>query len=83
MPGYKVTLELSQGELLQVGVCAESLTHLKKQVQEKFNLPQQESLDVFLEDGTLVCDEEYFKVLEPQTKFRVQPPGNYCTQHYT
>ncbi len=71
MVGYKVILETFEGGELQVGLVAESLAHLKKQVQEtvRSHVP----LHVFLEDGTLVCDEDYFQLLEPQTKLRVKP----------
>lgn len=71
MPGYKVAVELPSQTELQVGIFADSLTQLTQQVQRKFNIPG--PLSVYLQDGTLVCDEEYFSILEPQTKFRVKP----------
>ena len=71
MPGYKVSVELSGARLPQVGICADSLSLLKNKVQEKFLV--QGPVAVFLEDGTLVCDEDYFSSLEPQTKLFVRP----------
>lgn len=71
MPGYKVSVEFSGTQMPQVGICADSLRLLKNKVQEKFFV--QGPMAVFLEDGTLVCDEDYFSSLEPQTKLFVRP----------
>lgn len=56
---------------IKVGVVVHSLAQLHHYIKEKFGL-----LDVGIylaEDGTLVCDESYFSILEPQTELLVQP----------
>lgn len=55
---------------IKVGVVARSLEHLHSLMKEKFGLPD---ADITLEDGTLLCNEEYFNLLEPQTNLVVQP----------
>lgn len=54
---------------LKVGVVARSLVHLHSIIKEKFGLS---CAEVTLEDGTLLCNEEYFSLLEPQTNLVVQ-----------
>lgn len=53
---------------LKVGVVAQSLEHLQKVMKENFNLSQ---VSIALEDGTLICNEDYFNLLEPQTNLLV------------
>lgn len=55
---------------IKVGVVALSLEHLHSLIKEKFGL---HDADITLEDGTLLCNEEYFTLLEPQTNLVVQP----------
>ena len=54
---------------VKVGVVVQSLGHLHTVLKQKFGLSD---ADVSLEDGTLLCDEEYFNLLEPQTTLLVQ-----------
>ena len=54
---------------VKVGVVAQSLEHLHNLLKERFGLP---SAEITLEDGTLLCNEEYFSLLEPQTNLVVQ-----------
>ena len=56
----------------KVGVVARSLEHLHSMLSEEFSLSKPE---VSLEDGTLLCNEEYFNLLEPQTNLIVQDAG--------
>ncbi len=70
MAGYKVVVDILGRGQLQVGIVAESLVHLKKQIQEEFRI--EGDIHVYLEDGTLVNKEDYFKILEPQTKLRIK-----------
>ena len=58
---------------VKIGVVARSLQHLQEVLKEKFGF----SCSVIsLEDGTIVCSEEYFNLLEPQTSLVVQQPAN-------
>lgn len=54
---------------VKVGVVAQNLQHLKEVLKEKFGLSQ---TVISLEDGTIICSEEYFDLLEPQTSLVVQ-----------
>lgn len=56
-------------EGLQVGVVARDFTHLKEVLEARYALGKDARL--YLEDGTLVCDQDYFELLEPQTKLTV------------
>ena len=58
---------------VQVGVVARNYKNFREQLQMKYGL--EKDFQVFLEDGTQVCDEEYFDVLEPQTKLTVVQRG--------
>ena len=53
----------------QIGVAAKSLQHLRDTLQAKMGLSNKFKLT--LDDGTIVCDPEYFKLLERQTKLNV------------
>ncbi len=55
---------------LQVGVVAKSYDHFLEVVQDKFGFVK-DRFQLFLDDGTLICDQEYFELLEPQTKLTV------------
>ena len=62
----------------QIGLAATSLSHLRSILEAKLGLTERYKLT--LEDGTIVCDPEYFKLLERQTKITVvlaspRPPG--------
>ena len=53
----------------QIGVAAKSLQHLRDTLQTKMGLSN--TFKLTLDDGTIVCDPEYFKLLEHQTKLNV------------
>lgn len=57
----------------QVGVVAKNYQNFRELLQVKYGL--ENDFQVFLDDGTQVCDEEYFEVLEPQTKLTVVQRG--------
>ena len=54
-----------------VGIVAYNYSHLRQVIAHKFSVGQ----DFFLQqlDGTLVCDEEYLKLLKPGTPLVVVP----------
>lgn len=54
---------------LQVGVVARSYDHFREVLQNKLGLAKDSR--VYLGDGTLICDQDYFELLEPQTKLTV------------
>ncbi len=54
---------------LKVGVVARSLDHLRSVLKDKFGLSE---AAISLEDGTLLCSEDYFNLLAPQTNLVVQ-----------
>ena len=54
---------------IQIGIAARSLNHLRQLLRTKLGLSDRFKLT--LEDGTIVCDPEYFKLLEHQTKLTV------------
>lgn len=56
-----------------VGVVAQSYDHFREVLTTKLGL--QKDFRMFMEDGTLVCDEDYFHLLEPQTKLTVVEPA--------
>ena len=64
---FKVCIPSQNG--LQMGVVANSLEHLGAVLEQKLRIAKQ--MRVYLGDGTLVCDEEYFQLLKPQTKLTV------------
>jgi len=64
---FKVCVPSKNG--LQLGVVASSLEHLGAVLEQKLGIAPQ--MRVYLGDGTLVCDEEYFQLLKPQTKLTV------------
>lgn len=57
---------------VKVGVVAQSLEHLHSLLEEKFGLAGAD-IQITLEDGTIICNEEYFNLLEPQTNMVVSP----------
>lgn len=54
---------------VQIGIAAKSLHHLRQLLRAKLGPPERYKLT--LDDGTIVCDPEYFKLLEHQTKLTV------------
>ena len=70
----------------RIGVAASSYAHLRQIVRHKYKVSGEFCLQQ--EDGTIVCDEDYFKLLEPKTTLTViesappsarrppQPPAN-------
>ena len=54
---------------LTVGVVARSYEHFCSVLKTRLGLASDYS--VRLDDGTLICDEDYFHLLEPQTKLTV------------
>ena len=58
----------------RIGIAASSYAHLRQIVRYKYKV----SGEFFLqqEDGTIVCDEDYFRLLEPKTTLTVieSPP---------
>ena len=63
-------------ENVKVGVVAQSLQHLKAVLKEKFGFSQ---TVITLEDGTIICSEEYFNLLEPQTSLVAQQQRSAST----
>jgi len=66
---FKVSIPGMSRSGLQVGIVANSLKHLGQILEERLGLS--EHAQIYLDDGTLVCDQEYFELLEPQTKLTV------------
>ena len=58
------------------GIVAQNLHHLHGILQEKFGLS---NAGIFLFDGTLVCDEDYFGSLAPQTLLMVVEPESFVS----
>ena len=54
---------------IQIGIAARSLHHLRQLLRTKLGLSDKFKLT--LDDGTIVCDPEYFRLLEHQTKLTV------------
>lgn len=65
---------------VKIGIVAKSFDHLKAVAQEKLGLS--DNVSVFLEDGTLICEEEYFNMLEPQTKLTIRDNWQNGTHAY-
>lgn len=57
-------------ENMKVGVVAQSLQHLRGLLREKFGFT--DNTVITLKDGTIICNEDYFNLLEPQTTLVVQ-----------
>ncbi len=68
MAGVPFKLYLPSRQV-KLGVVAQSLKHLHTILKDKLDFAESE---VSLEDGTLICNEEYFELLEPQTTLVVQ-----------
>lgn len=63
---------------VKVGMVARSLEHLQSLLKDpKFGLSG--PLNIALEDGTLLQNEEYFNLLEPQTTLVVQQSSSGST----
>lgn len=65
---------------IKVGVVAQSLEHLQQLMREQFGLCE---TDIMLEDGTLLCNEDYFNLLAPQTNLVVQPTNTRAGEFST
>ena len=52
-----------------IGIAAHSYEHLREVLRTRYKVKGDFSLQQ--EDGTLVCDEDYFQLLEPNTKLSV------------
>ena len=52
-----------------IGVAAHSYEHLRDVLKTRYKVKGDFSLQQ--EDGTLVCDEDYFQLLQPNTKLSV------------
>lgn len=68
---FRVCVSSSKHQQVQFGIVAKNLDHLKSVVQEKLGLSSTD-LGVFLDDGTLICDDNYFHLLQPQTRLTVK-----------
>lgn len=55
---------------LQVGVVAKNFDHFLDVIRDKFGYARG-SFQLSLDDGTLICDQDYFELLEPQTKLTI------------
>lgn len=53
----------------RVGIAATSYSHLVHLLRHKYKVSG--SFCLQQEDGTIVCDEDYFKLLEPRTTLKV------------
>ncbi len=62
---------------VKVGVVAQNLQHLHGILKEEFGLTNPR---IYLEDGTLIWEENYFNLLEPQTQLKVEQRG-YANIH--
>lgn len=69
MAGVPFKLYLPSRQV-KLGVVAQSLKHLHSIIKDKLDFAEQATLS--LEDGTLICSEDYFELLEPQTTLVVQ-----------
>lgn len=58
----------------RIGVAAYSYEHLREVLRKKYDVCGEFCLQQ--DDGTLVCDEEYFKLLEPNTLLTVVESEN-------
>ena len=65
----------------RIGIAASSYEHLRQIVRYKYKVSGEFSLQQ--EDGTIVCDEDYFRLLEPKTTLTVMesPPPFPPLQH--
>ena len=65
----------------RIGIAASSYAHLRQIVRYKYKVSGEFSLQQ--EDGTIVCDEDYFRLLEPKTTLTVMesPPPFPPLQH--
>ncbi len=66
---------------LLIGVVASSYRHFLEVVQAKFGFAP-DSFQLYLDDGTLICDQEYFELLGPQTKITVSEKSAEETLSY-
>ncbi|XP_017883726.1 DNA fragmentation factor subunit beta [Ceratina calcarata] len=73
LKGYKVT---DVNRTRKVGVACRSLQELKRKACAKLNVTNDlAEINVYLVDGSLIDEEEYFSTLKPQTTLILQKPG--------
>ncbi|OAD53042.1 hypothetical protein WN48_10844 [Eufriesea mexicana] len=73
LKGYKVT---DVNRIRKVGVACRSLQELKRKACAKLNVTNDlAEINVYLLDGSLIDEEEYFSTLKPQTTLILQKPG--------
>ena len=53
----------------RIGIAAYSYEHLREVLRDKYGVSGDFCLQQ--EDGTLVCDQDYFKLLAPNTKLTI------------
>lgn len=70
MKGFKVTLNSDRSK--KFGIASNSLENLKTKIKEKFAIKE---FDLFLHDGSLIDDKEYFLSLAPQSLIIVAVKG--------
>ncbi|CAL7952337.1 unnamed protein product [Xylocopa violacea] len=73
LKGYKVT---DVNRTRKVGVACRSLQELKRKACAKLNVTNDlAEVSIYLLDGSLIDEEEYFCTLKPQTTLILQRPG--------
>ncbi|XP_016916229.1 DNA fragmentation factor subunit beta isoform X2 [Apis cerana] len=73
LKGYKVT---DVNRIRKVGVACRSLQELKRKACAKLNVTNDPAeINIYLLDGSLIDEEEYFSTLKPQTTLILQKPG--------
>ncbi|XP_050485604.1 DNA fragmentation factor subunit beta isoform X1 [Bombus huntii] len=71
--GYKVT---DVNRVRKIGVACRSLHELKRKACAKLNITNDpDEINIYLLDGSLIDEEEYFSTLKPQTTLILQKPG--------
>ena len=53
----------------RIGIAASSYAHLREVLRTRYAVSDDSYIQQ--EDGTLVCDDDYFQLLEPNTKLKV------------
>ncbi|KAK9303431.1 hypothetical protein QLX08_004912 [Tetragonisca angustula] len=73
LKGYKVT---DVNRMRKIGVACRSLHELKQKACAKLNITNDPGeVNIYLLDGSLIDEEEYFSTLKPQTTLILQKPG--------
>ncbi|KOX78649.1 hypothetical protein WN51_07510 [Melipona quadrifasciata] len=73
LKGYKVT---DVNRMRKIGVACRSLHELKQKACAKLNVTNDPAeINIYLLDGSLIDEEEYFSTLKPQTTLILQKPG--------